>query len=116
MLFTDECRAPLDGTDGCSRAPLDGTDGCSRAPLDGTVGCSPVTLDGPDGLDRVTLDGPDGWGQYMGPRRIYPSSSSSPSTLRRRRNVLGGHYWRGYSDPFPVPDGVKLTAVAYIDS
>ena len=53
--------------------------------------------------------------QDMGHRRSYSSSSSSPSTGRQWRNVRAGIIRDELVGPFHVPDGVKLTAVAYID-
>ena len=64
---------------------------------------------------RATQDGPDGWSKIW-----VPNGALHPPRLRRQQGGRGVMFWAGISgdelvDPFRVPDGVKLTAVAYND-
>ena len=64
---------------------------------------------------RATLDGPDGWSKIR-----VRSIALRPQRLRRQQGGGGVMFWavmfgNELVEPFRVPDGVKLTAVAYID-
>ena len=63
---------------------------------------------------RATLDGPDGWSKGWVSNRNY-----RPIRIRRRQGGGGIMFWAGIIGnelvcPWKVPEGVKMTSVAYV--
>ena len=64
--------------------------------------------------DKATLDGPDGWAKVWS-----PAGAAIPYPVRRQ--LWGGEvmFWAGMIDdalfePYRVPEGVKLSGLAYM--